>query len=114
DRRGRARRGGGEEAKKRGAVFMGIQFEAGPTSFEDRQSYEFVLDNLAKDTGGLYQTLLSPMGVDSALQKVAADLGSQYRVSFASLPEAKTGKIEVKVARPGLKVRVGPRQPAEF
>jgi VWFA-related protein len=102
-----------EDAGKSGAVFMGIQFEAGPTSFEDRQNYEYVLDNLAKDSGGLYQTLLSPMGMDSALQKVANEIGSQYRVSFASLPEAKVGKIEVKIARPGVRVRVGPRQPVE-
>jgi VWFA-related protein len=102
-----------EDAGKSGAVFMGIQFEAGPTSFEDRQNYEYVFDNLAKDSGGLYQTLLSPMGMDNALQKIASEISSQYRVSFASLPEAKVGKIEVKIARPGVRVRVGPRQPVE-
>lgn len=98
-----------DESKKSGAVFYAIQLEDVGGAFEDRQAYEYALSRLTEDSAGLYDTLLSSMGASAALQKVAADLGSQYRVSYVSVPEAKLGKLEVKVARPGLTVRVGQR-----
>ncbi len=48
------------------------------------------------------------MGLDAALRRLNAQLRAQYRLSYATLPELKNRKIEVKVARPGVKVRVGP------
>ncbi len=98
-----------DEAKTSGAVFYAVEFEDGPASFEDRQAYDFALSNLTKDTGGLLETTLSSMGLQVALGKVATDLAAQYRLSYATLPEAKAGKLEVKVARPGVRVRVGPK-----
>jgi len=106
----RHRQGVVDEARKSGAgaVFYGVEFQEGPSNLDDRTSYDFVLAELAKSSGGLLETTLSSMGVASALSKIASDLSTQYRLSYATLPEAKTGKIEVKIARPGVKVRVGP------
>lgn len=97
-----------EEAEQNASVFMCIQFEEGTADFARRANYEYVLGNLARRTGGLHEALLSAMGVRKALEKVAADLGGRYRLSYASLPAIKERRLEVKVARPGVRVRLGP------
>jgi VWFA-related protein len=96
-----------EEAQKNTDLFLAVQVEEGESSFEERSSYNHVLSELAKKTGGLQETTLSSMGVDSALKKLSAQLRSRYRLSYATVPELKSRKIELKVARPGVKVRVG-------
>ena len=95
-----------DQAGKSGAVFMAVQFEDQPGSFEDRHSYEYVLDNLAQQSGGLHQAILSSMGLAKALKALGTDLASQYRLRYATLSELKDRKIEVKVARPGVRVRI--------
>ncbi|MBI3932102.1 MAG: VWA domain-containing protein [Acidobacteria bacterium] len=95
-----------DEAAGNADVFHAVQVEEGEARFEDRQRYEFALAGLARRTGGLHESLLSSMGVDAALTKVAADLASRYRLSYASLPEVTKAKVEVRVARPGVRVRV--------
>ena len=97
-----------EAAQKNADLFMAVLIEEGQTDFDNRSSYDFVLSGLTKKTGGLYETTLSVMGLDSSLRKLGAQVRSQYRLSYASLPEMKSRKIEVKVARPGVKVRVSP------
>ena len=49
------------------------------------------------------------MAVSEAMGKLLDDLKSQYRVKYVSAPDLKDKdrKLEVKVARPGVKVRVG-------
>lgn len=97
-----------EAAQKNADLFMAVLIEEGQTDFDNRSSYDFVLSGLTRKTGGLYESTLSPMGLDTALRRLGAQLRSQYRLSFATAPEMKSRKIEVKVARPGVKVRVSP------
>lgn len=94
------------EAEKSAATFAAASFEEGPVRFEDRQKYDFVLSRLTQETGGLHETTLSAMGLASALAKIAADLDGQYRLTYAGLQGGKAPKLEVKVARPGVRVRV--------
>lgn len=96
------------EAQKNAGLFAAVQIEEGVTDFENRGNYDYVLGDLTKKTGGLHETTLSFMGLDAALRRLNAQLRAQYRLSYATLPELKNRKIEVKVARPGVKVRVGP------
>ena len=98
-----------ERAGKNADLFLAVFIEEGSTSFQNRTSYDYVLSSLTGSTGGLYETTLSPMGVDSALRKLSAHLRGQYRLSYATVPELEKRKIEVKVARPGVRVRVGPQ-----
>jgi VWFA-related protein len=98
-----------EEAQKNAELFMAVLIEEGRTDFDNRSGYDFVLSGLSKKSGGLYETTLSAMGLDSALRKLSAQIRSQYRLSYATVPELKSRKIEVKVARPGVKVRVSPQ-----
>ncbi len=96
------------EAQKNAGLFAAVQIEEGVTDFENRGNYDYALGELTKKTGGLHETTLSIMGLDAALRRLNAQLRAQYRLSYATLPELKNRKIEVKVARPGVKVRVCP------
>jgi VWFA-related protein len=98
-----------EEAEKKAGLFMAVSYEEGEADFEDRQKYDYVLSTLSGRSGGRYETVLSPMAVPGAMGKLLDDLKSQYRVKYVSAPDLKDKdrKMEVKVARPGVKVRVG-------
>jgi VWFA-related protein len=100
--------------KGKSTTLLAVQFDeagdpevrgSGPDQV-DRLDYDYVLGSLTKDTGGLWERPLSAMGVDRALRKVSGELTSQYRVSYDATQ--KDAKLEVQVARPGAKVRVGP------
>lgn len=101
-----------EEAQRLAGSFLAVQFQGEEeSSFEDRAKYGFVLDELSKKTGGLSETRLSAMGLPSSMSRLAAELRSQYRITYVSVPDQKERKVEVKVAQPGVKVRVGASQP---
>ena len=103
-----------DQLKGKSTTLLAVQFDeagdpevrgSGPDQV-DRLDYDYVLGSLTKDTGGLWERPLSAMGVDRALRKVSGELSSQYRVSYDATQ--KDAKLEVQVARPGAKVRVGP------
>lgn len=77
----------------------------------DRASRErsFLLQIGPGDTGGQRISLLSPMGLGQALEKLAAELSSQYKVVY-SRPEAliKPSNVTVSSTRPTLVVRGAP------
>jgi VWFA-related protein len=99
-----------EEARRNADLFLAVQYEEGAADVEARADYGYALDNLTRKTGGLLETPLSAMGVPQALERLGAEL-RRYRVSYATLPEIKNRKVEVQVARPGAKVRVGASVP---
>jgi VWFA-related protein len=74
-----------------------------------RTDYDYTLANLAEGTGGRRDVLLSAMGAGRTLDSFAGELTSQYRLTYESVPglKDKDRKVEVKVARPGAKVRIG-------
>src|SRR5438477_12697349 len=74
-----------------------------------RTDYDYVPGRLAELTGGRREVLLSSMGTGNTLDSFAGELAAQYRLTFqseAGLKE-KDRKVEVKVARPGARVRIG-------
>lgn len=105
-----------EKAQGGGTLFMAVQFdEEGSGEIRGdgidqvgRNDYDYVLESLTRRTGGFHERSLSAMGVGRALQKIAAALQAQYRLTYVSDDgETASPKIEVQVARPGVKVRVG-------
>lgn len=90
-----------------------VQINEGDVGLDNRSLYEYVFSELTRRTGGSYENLLSSLAADGALKKVSAALRGQYRLSYATLPGLKSRKLEVKVARPGIKVRLGPSQAKE-
>lgn len=98
-----------------GATLLAAEIEeneaaASRGSGEVSQSdYDYVLSNLAEATGGRREVLLSSMGTARMLETFAGELSSQYRLTFESVSglKDKDRKVEVKVARPGARVRIG-------
>jgi VWFA-related protein len=91
---------------------MAVQFEergssevqaAGEGQVE-RFDYDYVLGSLAR--GSVYERPLSAMGVDTALDKVAAALAGGYRATYVAPEPRQAKKVEVQVARPGVKAHV--------
>jgi hypothetical protein len=107
----RDRFGAETEAEKNADLFLVAQYEEGSADFETRAAYNYVFDMLARQSGGRFETSLSVMGLPQALQKLESELKGRYRVSYATLPEIKSRKIEIQVARPGAKVRVAAKPP---
>ena len=103
-----------DELSKRSTAVLGVEIDEGRLSDSSPEAdhvggpdYDYVLGSLAKSTGGLRETVLSAMGLERALAGVAAQLTSQYRLTYTSAAGARAPKVEVTVALPGVKVRVG-------
>jgi VWFA-related protein len=69
--------------------------------------YDYVFGQVTERTGGVLERPLSAMGVGKSLEKIAATLSGQYRITYGTLPDIGKREIEVKVARPGVKVSLG-------
>jgi VWFA-related protein len=93
-----------DEAEKNADLFLSVQVDGGEADFEVRSNISYVLDRLAKATGGRYDVILSSMGTDDALRKLSAHLRSGYRLAYATLPDIKKRKLDLSVARLGTKL----------
>lgn len=100
-----------EEAPSPDTLFLSVLLEEGTTDFENRSNYDFVLDGLARGSGGVHGIVLSPMSASKELQARLAVLTAQYRLTYATVPDLKDRKLEVNVARPGAKVRLAQPRP---
>jgi VWFA-related protein len=104
-----------EVASRNAMLFMSVEVIRGIDPFRGsepygevrQQDYEYVLANLAERSGGRLLTTLSAMGIGKKLAEIGAELRGQYRLSYATLPELEERKLEVRVARPELRVRIG-------
>jgi VWFA-related protein len=69
----------------------------------------YVLDTGTRESGGQRVTLLSPMGLNSALDKLARELSSQHKVVYGR-PQSliPPEKLEITSARRGVTVRGAP------
>ena len=106
----RDRRRAVDEGIETGMQFLAVQFdESGDASVQaggdqiPRQEYDYVLSELARRSGGRHERVLSAMGARGALEKMLPELAARYRLTYAS--SGKDDKLEVQVARPGVKVR---------
>jgi VWFA-related protein len=93
-----------EEGQKNAELFLSVQVDSGDTDFDTRANLSYVMDRLARATGGRYDLILSAMGTDSALRKVSAHLRSGYRLAYATVPDLKKRDLDLSVARLGTKV----------
>jgi VWFA-related protein len=93
-----------EEAEKSAEMFLSVQIDSSDADFETRSSLSYVMERLARGSGGSYEVILSPMGADGALRKASAHLRSGYRLAYATLPDLKKRKLDLSVARPGTEV----------
>src|SRR5262245_33214889 len=93
-------------------VFSAVLIEEGGGLDQDmRLDYEQTLTELSDKTGGQLERVLSALAVETAARTIAKDLQARYRIGYATMAEVKERKIELKVARPGVRVRVGRPSP---
>ena len=95
------------EVKKAGAAIHAVtvgNFMSADT--DELRNRGRVLAEGTKDTGGQRVNLLTPMAVQSSLERLARELSSQYKVVYGR-PESliPPEKIEVSARRPGLTMR---------
>jgi len=93
-----------EVAGKNAEMFLSVQIDSGEADFEMRSNLSYVMERLARESGGRYEVILSPMSTDGALRKVSAHLRSGYRLAYATLQDLKKRKLDLSVARPGTEV----------
>jgi hypothetical protein len=88
------------------AVTIGSFYYAEEHGIRERS---FLLDAAPRLTGGQQITLLSPHGLDQALQRLARELSSQYKVVYGR-PESliPPERSEVSSARAGVTMRGTP------
>ncbi len=75
-----------------------------------QEDYDYVVSRLTEVTAGREERPLSVMGTGSALQRVAADLRSTYRLAYSYSGSDRRPKIALQVARPKVKVRLSTPQ----
>lgn len=95
-----------DKAESLADLFLSVQVDSGATDMDVRQRLSYALDRLASSSGGRADTVLSYMALDGALRKLSASLVSAYRLRYASVPDLKKRKLELRVARPGTKVLI--------
>ena len=68
--------------------------------------HERILSRLAPSTGGRFESVPTVMGVSRILESLGAELGGQYRLRFAPTDTKGPRRIEVRLARSGVRWRV--------
>jgi VWFA-related protein len=88
------------------AITVGSFYISGDQATRERA---YVLDTGTRESGGQRVTLLSPMGLNSALDKLARELSSQHKVVYGR-PQSliPPEKLEITSARRGVTVRGAP------
>ena len=95
------------EVKKAGAAIHAVTIGNFMSSDTDElRNRGRILAEGTRDTGGQRVNLLTPMAVQSSLERLARELSSQYKVVYGR-PESliPPEKIEVSARRPGLTMR---------
>jgi VWFA-related protein len=95
--------------KDAGAALHAVTIGNFPIATDIQREREFTLQGGASDTGGQRITLLTELGLDEALQRLARQLSAQYKVVYGR-PESflPPEKIEVTTGRPGVTMRAAP------
>ena len=93
-----------DEAEKSAELFLSVQIDSGEADFEMRSNLGYVMDRLARSTGGRHEVVLSAMSTDTALRMLSAHLRSGYRLAYATVPDLKKRKLDLSVARPRTEV----------
>jgi VWFA-related protein len=73
--------------------------------------HERILTGLAQATGGRFESVPSAIGVGRILESIAAELGGQYRLHFAASEAKGPKRIDVRIARTGLRWHVAVDSP---
>jgi len=101
----RHRRQGVKSAEKNADLYLALKIDAMGAA-TGAWDVDYVLKNLTKGSGGPYKHALTYGEVDARLLELNYCLRAGYRLAYATVPDLKKRKIEVRVAQPGMKVLV--------
>lgn len=79
--------------------------QEGRSPMERRANYDRALDSLTRETGGRLERTFSFMSLASALDAIASDLSGGYRLSYSTEVAVGAREVEVRVARPKVRLR---------
>jgi len=99
-----------DEAEGRAELFLSVTVDAAARDFDSSTRLSYTFDRLATASGGSADQVLSYMALDKALRKLSAHLSSAFRLRYATEPDLKKRKLELRVARPDTKVLIPQRQ----
>jgi VWFA-related protein len=68
--------------------------------------HERILSGLAQGTGGRFERVPSALGVGTTFATLSGELGGQYRLRYVPGDVQGARRLEVRVARPGVRWRV--------
>jgi hypothetical protein len=68
--------------------------------------HERILSGLARGSGGRFESVPAVLGVGRILESLAAELGGQYRLRYAATEAKGARRIDVRLARSGVRWRV--------
>jgi hypothetical protein len=68
--------------------------------------HERILSGLARGSGGRFESVPAVLGVGRILESLAAELEGQYRVRYAATETKGARRVEVRLARSGVRWRV--------
>jgi hypothetical protein len=101
-----------EEALPLAEIFLVVQIREGEQNFEALEAQGYVLDRLTRETGGRFEETLTTSGATAVLDRVGALLLAQHHIAYRTEPDLKQRKVELKLARPDLRVTVIPEKRA--
>jgi Mg-chelatase subunit ChlD len=93
-----------EKGEENADLFLTVEIENGGSDFEARSNLSYVLERLARATGGRNELVLSAMGTDDALRKLTTHLRGGYRLAYVTVADLKKRKLDLSLARPGTRI----------
>jgi VWFA-related protein len=82
-----------------------VDAQEGRSPMERRANYDRALDSLTRETGGRLERAFSFMSLAPALDAIASDLSGGYRLSYSTAVAVGRREVEVRVARPKVRLR---------
>ena len=79
--------------------------QEGRSPMERHANYDRALDSLTRQTGGRLERAFSYMSLAPALDTILADLSGGYRLSYSTAAGVARHEVEVRVARPKVRLR---------
>jgi VWFA-related protein len=112
------------QVRKAGACVLGVMYREGESggagslmgldaprdtvnlTIVGASDHERILSRLAPSTGGRFGSVPTVMGVSRILESLGAELGGQYRLRYAATDTKGPRRVEVRLARSGVRWRV--------
>ncbi len=99
-----------EEALGNAETFLVVQIREGEQDFDGFEAQGYVVDRLTRETGGMLEDTLTTVGASKALDRVGAVLFAQYHLAYRTEPDLKQRKLDIKLARPEVRIQVVPER----